>query len=128
MDASSSTKSNRMGFPLIQNFTPNHRMQEIGRRKFPNLTTPPSLRMPGHVYAHRHFVLNWDRQEGWRVNFEVGKCRRNCSGDVNLAAVRFKFEGDLLVLGGLTRELNLEIGINRRRCGGRFWQSGAHGD
>src|ERR1700724_1663256 len=106
MDASSSTKSNRMGFPLIQNFTPNHRMQEIGRRKFPNLTTPPSLRMPGHVYAHRHFVLNWDRQEGWRVNFE----------------------GNLLVLGGLTRELNLEIGINRRRCGGRFWQSGAHCD
>ena len=87
-----------------------------------------SLRMPGHVYPHWNFVLDWHRQERWRVDFEIRKCGGNCSRDVSLDALCLQFEGNLLVLGSLAGELNLQIGVDGRRCGGRFGQASAHDD
>ena len=87
-----------------------------------------SLRTPGHVHAHWNFVLDWHRQERWRVDFEIGECGRNCPRDLSLAALCLQFERNLLVLGSLASELNLQIGVNGRRCGGRFGQAGAYGD
>ena len=84
--------------------------------------------MPGHVHAHRNVVLDWHRQERGGVDFEIGECGRNCPRDVCLAALRFQFERNLHVLGSLASELNLQIDVNGRRCGGRFGQAGAHGD
>ena len=87
-----------------------------------------SLRMPGHVHAHRNVVLDWHRQERGGVDFEIRECGRNCPRDVCLAALCLQFERNLHVLGSLASELNLQIDVNGRRCGGRFGQAGAHGD
>ena len=72
------------------------------------------LRMPCHVHAHWNLILNWHRQERWRVDFEIGKRSRNCPRDVSLATLCFQFERNLLVLDGLASELNLQIGIDGR--------------
>ena len=56
------------------------------------------------------------------------ECGRNCSREVSLAALSLQLEGNLLVLGGLASELNLQIGVDRRRCRGRFGQASAYGD
>ena len=84
--------------------------------------------MPGHVHSHRNFVLDWHRQERWRVDFEIRECGRNCPRDVSLAAVRLQLEWNLLVLGSLASELNFQIGVHGRRCGNRFGQAGTYGD
>lgn len=84
--------------------------------------------MPGHVHTHRDFVLNWHRQKRGRINFEIGERGRNCPRNVSLAALCLQFERHLLELGSLARELNLQIGVDRRRCGGRFRESRAYGD
>ena len=47
---------------------------------------------------------------------------------MSLAALCLQLEGNLLVLGSLARELNLQIGIDGRRCGSRFGQASAHDD
>ena len=45
-----------------------------------------SLRTPGHVDAHRDFVLDGERQERWGVDLKIGQGGRNCPGDASLAA------------------------------------------
>lgn len=47
--------------------------------------------MPGHIYAHRNFVLDWHRQERRRLDFEIGECdkkRRVNHPSVRLRAMR----------------------------------------
>src|ERR1035441_3849694 len=124
MDTSSSTNSNRIGA--------SRQSTERTCLKCPSANADESLfvgslRTPCHVHAHWNFVLDWHRQERWRVDFEIRKCGRNCPGDMSLAALCLQLEGNLLVLGSLARELNLQIGIDGRRCGGRFGQAGPYG-
>ena len=87
-------------------------MQEIGRRKFPNLTTPPSLRMPGHVYAHGNVVLDGNCQKRRWIDLEIGERGRNGPADMRLAALFFHFERHLFIVGSLASELNLKVGID----------------
>ena len=84
--------------------------------------------MPSQIYAHWNFVFHRDRQErGW-VDLEIGESRRDGSGDADLIALRYQLERNLFVLGGLTRELDLEIGLNGCRAGSGFGQPRAHRD
>ena len=66
--------------------------------------------------------------KNWRVDSEIIQSGWNCPCDVSLAAVRLQSERNLLVLGGLAGELNLQIGVDGRRRGGRFGQAGAYDD
>ena len=47
--------------------------------------------------------------------------------DMGLAAVGHQLEGNLPVLGRLAGELDLQVGVDRRGCGGRFGQAGSYG-
>jgi hypothetical protein len=86
------------------------------------------LRTPGHIHAYWNLVLDRHCQERRAVDFEIGERGWNCPRDVSLATLCFQFERNLLVVGGLASELNLQIGVDGRRYSGRFWQARANGD
>jgi len=100
----------------------------MSSRKMDEIFFVCSLRMPDHVHADWNVILDWHRQERRGVDFEIRKCGRNRPRNVSLAALCLQFERNLLVLGSLASELNLQIDVNGRRCGGRFGQAGAYGD
>src|ERR1700758_4689657 len=135
MDMSSSTTNNRMRDSHPSKTTPPSGMQEtsetlkLPRASRPLLPTKPpqiphartdeyllarSLLTPRHVNAHRNFILDRHCQERWRIDFEISEGGRNGPGDMSHVALRFYFEGDLLVLCSLAGELNLQIGIDGR--------------
>ena len=89
---------------------------------------PHSHWTPGHLYAHRDFVLDGYGQERRTVDLEIGTRRRDCSGYLHLVAVSDPLEWDVLILGGLAGKLDFQIGLNRRGCGCRFGKLGAHDD
>src|ERR1035438_7175381 len=128
MDTSSSTNSNR----IVASRQSKTLHLQVGCGKWDSGNSSRwqrchSLRMPSHVHPNWDVVLNWHRQKRWRIDFEIGEGGRDGPCDVSLAALRLHFERNLLVLGRLAGELNLEIGINSRRCGSRFGQARAHG-
>ena len=86
------------------------------------------LPLPGHFDADGNFVLHCDRQEGRRVDLEIGEGGWNGAGYFCFVALFGLIERDLFVLSGLACELDLEIGVNGCGCGSIFGQSGADGD
>ena len=77
------------------------------------------LRTPRHIHTYWNLVLDRHCQERRRVNLKIRECGRNCPRDMSLPTLGFQLERDLLLLGGgLASELNFQVGVNGRRCGG----------
>ena len=72
--------------------------------------------MPAHIDLHPHIILDRNAHQGRRVDFEVRQLCRNCAGNVNRVSLHTPLKGNLLVLGTLPCELNLQIGVNCRVC------------
>src|ERR1019366_6535232 len=81
---------------------------------------------PGRLYSHRHFILDRNRQERRRGNLEIGKRRRYRSGNPRVDSLCHLLEWNLPILDRLTRELDLEIAVDRGCSEGRFGQSDTH--
>src|SRR5580704_8043704 len=84
--------------------------------------------MPCQVHTNGYFVLDGHRQQRWWVDLKIRKRGRNCSRDMDLVPLLLQFEGNLLVLGCLSSELDFKIDIDARRCSIRFRQASAYRD
>ena len=94
----------------------------------PTGISSPSLLSPGHLHANGNFVLDGEGEERRRVDLEVGERGWNGSSEVRFIALLDQFEWDLAVVGGLSSELDFQIGFDRSRRRGRLRQTRAHCD
>ena len=73
-------------------------------------------RAPDHIDTDRDVVLDGNRQEGGRFNFEVGEGCGNGAGDVVRGAFDCLVEEHVGVVGGVAGELDFKVAVERGRC------------
>ena len=88
---------------------------------------PSGSGLPGHVDANRNVVLYGHGEECRRIDFEIGKRGGDRSGEVSFVSLPCELKGDLLIVSGLSGELNFEIGVDGSGVGGGLGQAGADG-
>jgi hypothetical protein len=91
-------------------------MKRIARRNAPGVQASRVLvGSPGHVDFYWDLILDWNGEEGWRVDFEVGAGGGHRSDDVDLGAVGRFLKSDVAVFHSLAREHYLKIRIDGSR-------------
>ena len=68
---------------------------------------------PGHFHSHGYFVFDGNRQERGRVNLEIGELAWDGSGYPGFVSLGLLLEFNLIEGGGLSRKLDLQIGMDR---------------
>src|ERR1039457_7021172 len=83
---------------------------------------------PGHFYSHGDFILDRNCQKRGTVDLEIRTRRGDCSRYSHGVSLSFPLECHMRIVTGLSRKLNLKIGVNRRGCNWRFWKLSTDGD